>query len=651
MLELVNRDRLDPQAAADTYLSGNLNEGLSSGTISTDAKQPLAFNFNLNTAATDHSQWLLDNNRFSHTGEGGTNSRQRMEAAGYTFTNPSGNGENLAWRGTTGTPNLTTFVRINYENLFIDAGVSGRGHRVSLMNGNFQEIGIASLQGPFTASGKTFNAVMTAQNFAYSGSSGPFITGVAYTDAVNNDDFYTVGEGIGGITVTAVDQANSANTFTTTTWDAGGYSLDVEENKTYNVTFSGDLDQDGQAGDTVTYEVTVGSENVKQDVVSDNLPASPPTPSVPTPGDDNFNVDGTTEVVYGLGGHDILTGSSGNDSIGGGQGNDTLNGEGGNDSLTGWIGNDQINGGSGNDKLQGGDGLDTLNGGDHADTLKGGNDADELNGDGGNDFLQGEAGNDILNGGDGDDTAGGGAGDDIIDGGIGNDSLTGWKGNDNITGGSGSDTLLGGDGLDTLNGGDHADTLKGGNDADELNGDGGNDFLQGEAGNDILNGGDGDDTAGGGAGDDIIDGGIGNDYLTGWNDNDNITGGTGNDMIKGGDGLDTLTGVDPTAAQPGNNEIDTLEGGAGADSFILGDAQVYYDDNGTADYALILTFNSAEGDQIQLSGNISDYDLQPNVSGLPAGTAIYSNSGTELIGVVDGVTGMDLSDTSQFSFV
>ena len=563
MLELVNRGRANPQAEADRYskLGGDLNEGLSAGTISTDAKQPLAFNLNLNAAAEGHSQYLLDNNKFSHTGEGGTNSRQRMQNAGYTFTNPSGNGENIAWLGTTGTPNFTTFVRRNYENLFIDENYPGRGHRVSLMNGSFQEIGISSLQGQFKPGSTTYNAVMSTQDFAYSAAGGPFITGVAYTDAVNNDDFYTVGEGISGITVTAVDTANSANTFTTTTWNAGGYSLDVEPNATYDVTFSGDLDQDGQADDTATYQVTVGSENIKQDVVSDNLPEPTPTPSVPTPGDDNLNVDGTTEVVQGLAGNDTLTGSSGGDSIGGGAGDDILNGEVGNDSMTGWNGNDLLNGGSGNDTLQGGDNADTLNGGDNADTLKGGNHDDELNGDGGNDFLQGQAGNDILNGGDGDDTAGGGKGDDIIDGGAGNDSLTGW------------------------------------------------------------------------------------------NDNDDITGGTGNDILQGGDGLDTLTGVDPNAAQPGSNEIDTLRGGAGADLYILGDSQTYYDDNGTADYALIGTFNGAEGDSIQLSGNISDYGLQENVSGLPAGTAIYSNGGTELIGVVDGVTGMDLSNTSEFSFV
>jgi hypothetical protein len=270
MLELINRDRLNPQGAADLYLSGDLNEGLTVGTISTDTKQPLAFNLNLNLAAQGHSQWMLDNDTFSHTGEGSTTSRQRMENAGYTFTSPSGSAENIAWIGTTGTPNFTNFVRTNYENLFIDEDYPGRGHRVTLMNGDLQEIGISSLQGSFLG----YNAVMTTQDFAYSATSGPFITGVAYTDAIANDNFYTVGEGIGGVTVTAVDITNNANTFTTTTWNTGGYSLAVNPNATYDVTFSGDLDQDGQADDTATYRVSIGADNLKQDVVSDSLPGS-----------------------------------------------------------------------------------------------------------------------------------------------------------------------------------------------------------------------------------------------------------------------------------------------------------------------------------------------------------------------------------------
>ena len=272
MLELVNRSRADPQAEADLYLDGNLNEGLSEGQISSDAKQPLAFNLNLNTAAKGHSQWMLDNNIFSHTGANGNKSGDRMRDSGYIFTGTYGSGENIAWRGTTGTPNFTTFVEKNHENL-----VRSKSHRLTLMSSNLQEVGISSLQGEFTFEGINYNTVMTTQNFAYSVASGPFITGVAYTDAVKDDNFYTVGEGISGIIVTAVNTNNSNNIFTTTTWDAGGYSLDVDPNQTYDVTFSGDLNGDGQAGDTVTYQVKVSSENVKLDVVSDSLP----TPNAP----------------------------------------------------------------------------------------------------------------------------------------------------------------------------------------------------------------------------------------------------------------------------------------------------------------------------------------------------------------------------------
>ncbi|MFP3787264.1 hypothetical protein, partial [Burkholderia sp. SIMBA_024] len=79
------------------------------------------------------------------------------------------------------------------------------------------------------------------QDFAASNSN-PFLTGVVYDDnLVTDDDFYTVGEGIGGVTVTAVDTTNASNTFTTSTLTAGGYHMELPSG-TYNITFSGDLD-------------------------------------------------------------------------------------------------------------------------------------------------------------------------------------------------------------------------------------------------------------------------------------------------------------------------------------------------------------------------------------------------------------------------
>lgn len=389
MLELVNRARANPQAEADRLLGGNLNEGLPAGTISTAAKQPLAFNLNLMYAANGHSQWMLDNDIFSHTGANGSSSGDRMTAAGYPFTGAWGRGENLAWNGTTGTPNFTQFVINNHNNLFVDAGVPGRGHRTNLMNVSYREVGISSLQGLFTtSSGNTYNAVMSTQDFAYSSNRGPFLTGVVYTDAVTNDDFYTVGEGLGSVTVTA---SNANTTVSTTTWGSGGYTLAVPTG-TYNVTFSADFNNDGQT-DTVTQSVTISSNNVKVDLATDTISFAP----LPTNGNDTLSGGAGNDSINALGGNDLITGGDGNDTLLGSSGSDDLYGESGNDRLDGGTGDDGfISGGEGNDTLRGASGSDNLRGDSGNDRLDGGADHDSLTGGTGNDNLTGGTGNDIL---------------------------------------------------------------------------------------------------------------------------------------------------------------------------------------------------------------------------------------------------------------
>jgi serralysin len=412
MLELVNRARANPQAEADRLLGGNLNEGLAPGTISTAAKQPLAFNLNLNAAAEGHNQWMLDNDVFSHTGANGSSPGTRMANAGYPFTGAWGWGENLAWKGTTGTVNFTQFVIDNHNNLFVDAGVTGRGHRKNLMNVSFREVGISSLQGQFTTGGTNYNSVISTQDFAYSSNRGPFLTGVVYTDAVTNDDFYTVGEGLGNVTVTA---SNSSTTVSTTTWGSGGYTLAVPTG-TYNVTFSADFNNDGQT-DTVTQSVTISSDNVKVDLATDTINFAP----IPTNGNDTLSGGSGNDSINALGGNDLVTG---------GDGDDTLLGSSGSDDLYGEFGNDRLDGGSGNDGF--------ISGGEGNDTLRGASGSDNLRGDSGNDRL---------------------------DGGADHDSLTGGTDNDNLTGGTGNDILIGA-GSGSLGVGER-DTLRG-NDGNDV---------------------------------------------------------------------------------------------------------------------------------------------------------------------------------------
>jgi Ca2+-binding RTX toxin-like protein len=83
---------------------------------------------------------------------------------------------------------------------------------------------------------------------------------------------------------------------------------------------------------------------------------------------------------------------------------------------------------------------------------------------------------------------------------------------------------------------------------------------------DVLRGGSGNDTAYGGEGDDTLYGDDEQDNSTNPG-NDLLVGGVGNDTLKGGAGNDILIGSDATAQ--GSLEIDTLNGGSGADRFIL----------------------------------------------------------------------------------
>ncbi len=276
LLELINRARANPLGEVERNAEVSaLNEGLAPGTVDATAKQPLAFNLDLIEASRDHSQWMLDTDTFSHTGAGSSSAGDRMVAAGYDFTGAYTWGENLAWQGTTGSLNLEETVAAQHDGLF-----DSPGHRTNLMNENFKEVGLGVLTGDF----RGYNAAMVTQNFAKSGTD-TFLTGVVYTDAVLDDDFYTIGEGLGGISVQAVRQSDGA-TAVTDTFGSGGYTLSLDPG-TYDVTFSG-----GGLNGPINQTVTVGNTNVKLDLATDTLgdtlvTAAPPlladTGAVPTP--------------------------------------------------------------------------------------------------------------------------------------------------------------------------------------------------------------------------------------------------------------------------------------------------------------------------------------------------------------------------------
>ena len=445
LVELINRGRADPAAEAARY-SIDLNEGLAAGTISTAAKQPLAINPYLTDSAHQHSQFMIDTDTFSHTGAGGTSPQQRMENAGYVFTGAWTNGENIGWSGTTGTLDVVGEIAAVHRDLFVDAGIVGRGHRLNLMEPAFREIGGGVVPGVFTSSGTNYNALMASEDFAVTGTN-IYMTGVAYSDAVANNDFYDPGEGIGAVTISARRVSDSA-TFTTQTWTSGGYSLALAAG-TYTVSASG-----GTLGGTVVYNnVVIGPENVKRDF-------TPATASFATVSGGVLTITGTAAsdaftVTYASNlftvnrnGTSVNVSASGVTSIvvTGGDGDDVIVLD------ASVLLPSYIDAGVGNDKIVGGAGKDTLTGGAGKDTLFGGLGDDRLNGNGGHDRAFGEAGKDRLYGGDGNDQLDGGSSTDRIWGDAGNDILYGQGGNDYFYS---RDTLL-----DTLYGGAGSDSAQ-----------------------------------------------------------------------------------------------------------------------------------------------------------------------------------------------
>ncbi len=263
-LELLNQMRTNPQAAADSYLSGNLNEGLPAGTISSSAKQPLAWDLNLVTAAQGHTSDMITNNFFAHTGSDGRSPFQRMGDAGYTIQTA---GENLSTSGNSSllaiTADLTRQMNID---LFVDSGIAGRGHRTSMLNNDFESVGISvGFSSSYTPLNGLPSGVVTVDFGA--NSNGAFLTGVAYDD-LDSDNFYSPGEGLGGLTVTAYDAGTNNIVASTTTLEAGGYTLDLGAGL-YDIEITGALGQVFEQG------IVLENENIKLDYNNYNVSAVP----------------------------------------------------------------------------------------------------------------------------------------------------------------------------------------------------------------------------------------------------------------------------------------------------------------------------------------------------------------------------------------
>jgi hypothetical protein len=337
MLELINRARMDPAGEAKRY-GISLNEGLRGGTISAAPKQVLAGNDDLAAAAAHHSNWMLVNDIFAHEekkhtkGFTGVEPDDRMNKAGYDFVGDWNWGENISERGSVGkitNAMQTALILQQHEDLFVDQGVQGRGHRLNILNDDFQEAGIGQEIGKFSSGGNTFNASMVTQDFATSGSK-VFVTGVVYNDNVVKDDFFSVGEQVADRTVSSAGAPNDK------TGAGGGYELLFGHGGSKSIDF--DL-----AGGDVSVGLKLGSGNAKVDVVNgDEVWSNINITSVSANVAElhalgiarvNLHGAGSDQKMFGNSAANVLEGNGGNDTLDGGAGVDTLSGGAGSDTF------------------------------------------------------------------------------------------------------------------------------------------------------------------------------------------------------------------------------------------------------------------------------------------------------------------------------
>ena len=248
-LESINRARLLPaDVAAEAGIA--IDEGIP-GSLDTTPKPAVAMSAILRRSAAAHNADMLGRNYFDHESPEGVSPFDRMRDFGYVL---AAAGENLAWRGTTGSLDLGQTVAGQFDDLFVDQQIEGRGHRVTMLNAQFREVGIGIARGSFTrqSDGLVFSdSVMQTQDYATNPSGNPFVLGVVYVDR-NQNDRYDLGEGVSNSLVSLNGEVSSTNL-------GGGYAFEIEQPGSSLLRF----------GAGPTQIVTLGNDdsNIKIDLV------------------------------------------------------------------------------------------------------------------------------------------------------------------------------------------------------------------------------------------------------------------------------------------------------------------------------------------------------------------------------------------------
>lgn len=236
--------------------------------VSFQARQPLAPNQALTTAARLHGQDMIARDYFDHVNPDGIAANHRVIAAGYPLpvdrrltatgqiygSAPTSQQVEALHQSTTSEPNRVWTPADWLEaidGLIIDACVPSRGHRnhlmgVSELGAIEHEVGIGAVTGAGKGTKSDASRLIVAIETGMRGDDLRFVTGVVYRDT-NGNRRYEHGEGIGG-TAVAIGELS------TTTAPGGGYALPVPAGAKGTIT---------AAGTSLPFEVV--DQNVKID--------------------------------------------------------------------------------------------------------------------------------------------------------------------------------------------------------------------------------------------------------------------------------------------------------------------------------------------------------------------------------------------------
>lgn len=197
---------------------------------------PLAWSEALHASAEYYSNLMIDRDEQSHTLDQYNLLERVREAGGFDFSGGGRVGENIFA--------FTESVEHGHAGFLIDWGFTATGiqnppgHRDSLINPEFRELGVAIVSE--TDRRTSVGPYVVTQHLGVDYRDGPFVTGAIFQDRDRND-FYSIGEGVGDVSV-ELQRLDGQTVSTTSAYATGGYRIDISDVRpgTYRIALRSD---------------------------------------------------------------------------------------------------------------------------------------------------------------------------------------------------------------------------------------------------------------------------------------------------------------------------------------------------------------------------------------------------------------------------